>query len=443
MERHNADRTDWITHRGGAGELSNVVKEEVKKNPARFAHLALSLTADNHPAYANAFLQGLGESEVPVDSALVFQAVRHIASLNLESTDNWLGWALRPHLKSELPDDIIALLVDRALHAPDPHYDNDTRVRLPVDDQEHHERDLLQEGINTARGQAVERLGDILVYDVDGTRTALVVPMLRQLADDPSVAVRACTAHLIAACLRHAPEEAMATFQRLIETDDRLLASHHVERLTIYIANRDSAIVDPVIRRMINSDDAKVRKVGGRLAAFAGLELGAADLLTAVRESSDASVRKGAAELCAGRLPRTANQAAAGEAIQQFTKDPESDVREAAASVAVALRDRALRPFERELIALMESPSFEHATPQLLITLDRAPDRIDDLITICARRFIEVYGTDTSDISTGAAADASRVGALLLRAYVQAANDEAKSAVLDLIDELLADGAYG
>jgi hypothetical protein len=273
---------------------------------------------------------------------LVFEVIRHIAAFPSDDATRWLGWALRRHLKSEIPDDIIGLLLDRALHSADP--SEETWSREAAGGPGGYEGNPLAQGINTTRGQTVEILGDILVYDADGRRTALVVPVLDQLADDPSVAVRACTADLIAACLRHARVEAVTAFQRLIQTDDRLLTTRRVERLIVYIGNGDATIVEPVIQRMINSTDTVVRQAGGRLAAFAGLELGSTDLFATALASTDASVRKGAAQVCAGRLPHTINVAAAGEATQGFINDADNEVREAAAQVAVVLRGKALRP---------------------------------------------------------------------------------------------------
>jgi hypothetical protein len=288
-----------------------------------------------------------------------------------------------------------------------------------------------------------ETLGNILIYDPDGRRTAHVVPFLHQLADDPSVAVRACTAHLIAACLSHARVEAVRAFERLIQADDRLLATRHVESLIVYIGHSDVSIIRPVIQRMISSADAWAREAGGRLAAYVGLEFDSLDLLVAAQASSDTAVRKGAAYVCASRLPHTNDAAAAGEAIRKFVNDSDIEVRKEVAKVAPSLRGHKLRLFKRELEALIQSPAFEYALPQLLITLDRAPDRVDGLIVATAKRFIELHGASTADISTGAAGEARQVSELLLRAYEQAANPNGRGAVLDLIDKLLFFGAYG
>lgn len=442
MAKHNADREDWRTLKGGARELSQVLKEEVKKDPGRFCLLALRLGQETHPAYADAILMGLADTEAPVDDELVFQAVRHIASLNNPAHDRWLGWALRRHLKADVPPDLIAVVVDRAVRSTDPK--DESLSRESEDDPDEGERDrLLERGINTARGQGAEILGDLLVHDVDGSRTRLVLPVLDQLAADPSLAVRACVAHLIAACLRHARQEAIAAFRKLIDTDDRVLATRNVEMLAVYIGNGDAEEVKPVIRRMLSSAHVRVRRAGGRLAAYAGLELSADDLLSVARASDDASIRIGAAKVCAGRLPFTANATVAGAAVLQFVDDADQEVRKEAAGVAATLRSKALRPFERELTALIASPSFSDAVSQLLITLDRAPDRVDDLILKCAQRFVEVHGTDAGDIARGAAAEAREVGELLMRAYAQAADTRARATVLDMLDSLLMSGAYG
>jgi hypothetical protein len=273
--------------------------------------------------------------------------------------------------------------------------------------------------------------------------TLLVAPSLDQLAEDPSVAVRACVAHLIAACLRHARAEAVEAFRRLLETDDRLLETPHVQNLIVYVGIGEPALIEPVIRRMLASAHEEVRKGGGGLAAYAGLELGLEQLLTSARRSQDVAIREGAAEMCAYRLPRTASAETATDTLQQFMNDDEEKVREVGAKVAAALRGQRLGPFEETLAALIRSPSFTHAASQLFITLERAPDRVDSLILQTAQRFIEVNGANIGNIATGAAAEGREIGELVLRAYAQATDAAPRATTLDMIDGLLLYAAFG
>ena len=441
MRKHRMDRTDYSKLTGGVHEQSQVLRAEAVDDPTRFARLALRLTQDIPAPYANAILEALGETSEAVEPTLMFDAMRHVAGFNNSENDEALALALHRQLDSDVPDDIIGLILNRALEAPDP--TEELWSKQAPNGQYYLDGDIRTNGINTARGQAAATLGDLIIHDTDGHRTTLVAPSLTQLAQDPSVAVRSCVAHLLAACLRHASTEAIAAYEYLLAADDRLLATQYVVQLAIYVGWQDSTVVEPVVQRMLASSDENVRKAGGLLAAYSGLEFGRPELLTAARQSSDAPTRLGAADLCARSLPHTSDAAAAAETLEQFVADDDEEVRKAAAQVAAVLRNQALRPFSDVLTTLIESDSFTEALPQLLITLQAAPDRIDDMVIACTRRFIDVHGEAAGDISTSAAGDAGYIAQLTLRAYAQASDRDMRRQDLDLIDGLLIINAMG
>lgn len=118
-------------------------------------------------------------------------------------------------------------------------------------------------------------------------------------------------------------------------------------------------------------------------------------------------------------------------------------MRKEAGKVAGALRDHALRPFAGAIKALVASPVFGDAVSQLLISLEHAPDRVDDLALLCANRFVETLGTEAADIRMGAAADAREVGQLVIRGLAQSRTARERAALLDVLDRLLLLGAYG
>jgi hypothetical protein len=222
-----------------------------------------------------------------------------------------------------------------------------------------------------------------------------------------------------------------------------LFALGTVQRLIRYIGNGDPTLVVPLVPRMLSAEVAEVRQCGGALAAFAGVEWGEEELLASVVASPDAATRRGVAAACAHRLPFSTNVAVAEDSLERLMNDHDEVVRKAVAEVAGVLRNERLRPFTRVLSALISSESFPDAVPQLLITLERAPDRIDALVTACARRFVEVHGEDIGNMATGAAGDAREVGQLVFRAYAQATSGTRRREALDLIDQLLALNAYG
>ncbi|MGF9757650.1 hypothetical protein AAII07_20870 [Microvirga sp. 0TCS3.31] len=441
MTKYADDETNWDTFTGGARELANMLKQQTVADPSRFAKLSLQFASELHPAYGDAILMGLGEGEASDDTAeLVFESVRHIAGLGQVEHDRWFGHAIRPYTK-KAPIDIVELILDRALHSADPA--DDRSIFQRSEDDKHPARDLHMDGINTGRGSMAESLGDLLVNDEDGHRTALVSPHLLSLASDPVISVRVCVAHTIAASLLHDRDGAHRAFQKLVEADDVLLATNLVQRLMHYIGNggRDD-IVMPVVTRMLKSKSDEVREIGGVMAAVAGISWGRPASLDAAL-AGDARVRAGVASVCAHRLNSQVNPELAASTLMELMNDEADEVRKKVGEVAAALRDQALRPHAALLSALVQSTSYEHATPQLMITLQHAPDRIDDLILEASQRFVQRFGKEMGDIRTSAAGDARYISELVVRALSQTRDKARKAALLDVMDTLIEHGVYG
>lgn len=439
MAKHGNDDRDWAGPRGGAHELSQALKERTVEDPLRFAGLAMQLTATTNAAYPSAILWGFGEATIPTEAQpAVFDAVRHITSLGLNECDRWLGWSLR-RLLDDTPLDLVEMVRDRALHAPDPKEDRPVSTRQ---DGDRPGRDLRQSGINTARGGLAQELGALLIHDADGTRTRAVSPYLVALASDPVLSVRSCIAHTIAASLRHARPTAYEAFERLIDTDDILLASDLVRKLMLYIGNADPDQIDPVIGRMLESESPEVKHAGGSMAAFAALQWERPQLMERAL-AGDIHVRTGTAVVCSARVDSAANSELALATLGRLMHDDDDDIREAVGEIASHLRGHNLRPFASLLSDLIASPSYVHASTQLLISLQDAPDKVDDLVDLAAHRFLDIHGSDVADIRTGAAGDARYISELVIRGLAQTRDRRRVSALLDILDRLVELGVYG
>lgn len=436
MAKHDQDRSDFSSMTGGARELANVLQEQTKADPERFARLALRLDAAVHPAYTTGILLGLGNAAADVDLTLVVDAVRHIAALRRPDDDRWLGWALRKHLRAGVALDVLDVLVDRALHAADPAPD-DLRWACEDHGRRRPAEAVETAAINCARGAAAESLGDLLLHDLDGTRTARVLPALPQLVADPSVPVRCAVAHLLLGCLRHARHTVIGVLPTLVDADDRLLATRPVEDLLAYLVGSAVDVVLPVLLRMTASEHSDVRCSGGRLLAYVGLELGRPELLQQVSASPDPAVRQGAAGVCARRLRFTANRDGAAIALRAFFNDPDPDVVAAAAEVAGALRGHPLRDVDEVLRALVSSPALTGALPQLLITLEHAPDTLTELVLDVVAAVLDRHPNEAGDIRTGISADVHHGFELVMRAYEQSHDAALRARALDLVDRLL------
>lgn len=440
MAKYVSNKANWQTFTGGARELSGLLRGQTAADPARFARLTLRLSSEVNVAYTNALLVGFGEAEVSDRiGALVFEAVRHIGSLGQPDNDRFLGMALQKYYR-EVPLDLVELILDRALHALDP--TDDSPVIIHGDTDGRSAVDMHVNGINTARGSLAEALGDLLIFDSHGHRTALIAPYLGSMASDPVLSVRACVAHTLSASLRYARPEVLAAFAVLIQADDRLLAAEVVQRLIIHIGNVNPEVIDPIIQRMLGSDSTEAREAGGAIAAFAALEWDRSDLMQQAM-SGDLQVRRGVAHTTVGLVARTSNNGLATETLIRLMNDDTDEVRKEASMVAARLRHHPLRPFEQLLTALIDSPSYTYASTQLLLTLDYAPDKVDDLVLKACRRFLDVFGSEAADIRTGAAADAHYFNGLVVRGLAQCQDHSHRAELLDVLDQLLELNVYG
>lgn len=418
---------------GPAYEAAYQFRQLTQEDPSRFARMTLRMGGATHPAFFDAVLLALQEkSPERVDLELVCDVIRHVAATGSSENRRWLAAPLDHRFDEALPLATIELLLKLAQETDDP----------PVDDIIPDEN-IVEHGLATARGHLAFMLGNILVHDPTGSRTAIVAPALSRLAEDPSVAVRSCVAHTIAGCLQHAESTAFEAFELLIESDDRLFASPLVERLILYVGYRDVSRVEGVLARMLASQWESVRETGGRLAAWAALEMGLEDLLSQAKTSDDPAIRKGVATICAGGLAVSTNSKKAANVLGTFFNDDDRAVLAASAEVAYALRGQRLRPFRTLLQGLIDSRSFEAAVSQLLITLESAPDRSERLELLCIRRYIEHFGAGIADMRTSAAGDAVKAGEILVRACVQTQGRADHVEALDLLDRLLLVGAYG
>lgn len=436
------DHWDRLELRGDAEELAQVLEAETKLDAERFAKLAQAFDAETHPAYTNAVLRAVGDREAAVDSSTLFALVRHVDQLGRPENDPYLGDALASHADADVPADVIEILLSHALLPAEPG-EEESWLKEDVSGKPFYGGDPWSFGMNTPRGRAAERLAELVSRDADGKRSALVAPHLAHLAQDPSVGVRASVARLLIASLRYKRAEAISAFELLVQCDDRLLASDPVERLAVYIGNSDPKLIEPLVERMLTSEHDVVQEAGGRLAAFAGLELGLKPLLGQALSSPEPAIRKGAAAVCAGRLPHTSDVDAATQALSALFDDDDEEVRAAAADVAAQLRDRDLRPHLGLLGELVSSHTFSDALTQLLFTLEGTTSPVAELALDCAERFLATHREEMSDISTRAAGDARHVGELLLRTYAQASDALLRARALDAVDELLLAQAQG
>lgn len=415
---------------GGAHELATLLKQSTIDDPSRFAGLAMNMTPKTNPVYPRAILWGFSGASIPdTAKSAVFEAIRHITNLGLGECDRYLGWLLR-HLAKDVPLDLVEKVIDRTL------YSFRSKSDSSVNTSPH--RDLEFEGINTTRGSLAYSLANLLSYDKDGTRTAKVTPHLVKWANDPVLGVRTCVAHIIGTCLQHEPSRAYEAFDQLIDTDDILLAAESVERLILYIGNSVPEKMDPIIDRMLKSEEPKVREAGGNIAVFAACHWNRAQLMKRIL-AADVDIRKGAAESCVKMISASQDSKLVLDALHKLMNDEDDEVRKKIGQIAKVFNGHELCLPADFLKELIKSPTYIYVIPQLLIHLEKVTDKVDDLIDLALHRFIEINGDDIANMQTRS----YRILDLVIRGLAQAKDKKRISALLDILDYLFEMNVYG
>lgn len=425
---------------GGARELARVLEAQAKQEPERFARLGLRINSTYNPAYLLGIITGVADPDEKLETLdPIFDLVRHTATLDVAALEQWAAWPLNRLVNTPVPDDVVGLVLRLALGATSPEAaglpaPGVNMIGQPVPPEG--VPDLLAAGINTGRGQAASVLARLLAVDEDGHRTALVSDSLDELAGDRSLAVRACVAQVLVACMRHARERAIHAATVLLTADDVLMTSAPVQQLCFWLKD------ESVLRRMLASDLDEVREAGGQLAAYQALEYESPWLLEEAMAAGKPA-RRGAVEVCARRIAVAGDAALADLTVRAAFDDSEDEIRSAAAGVVAALRGTALRPHSDLLTAFIDSPTFEAALPQLEITLEAAPDRVTDLLAATVERFLDLFGAESTSIANAAAGSSHELGKLVLRWYEQADSPEERARALDVIDRMLQVGSFG
>lgn len=236
-----------------ARALADVLKEETKKDPQRFAKLALRLPDQVQDFYVAGFIDGLVESNSAFPEVVAL--VRRFASQPGRELRRTVSWAMRKH-PSDVPADIIDLL--------------ESWVRDEALDDEHAGTTL--DYLNIDRGSAFLTLCYIL-HIKDGAQNADRRWRLYDfVADTGTPALRAAAIEQLVYELHDRRNDALDMFDRVTGRHQAvLLDAHGLPRFLHAAIWKTFSRVQPIIFDLIASTAEKHHDLGARLIAVAAI----------------------------------------------------------------------------------------------------------------------------------------------------------------------------
>lgn len=427
---------------GGVHKLARTLETCVAQDPIRFARLLPKFEPDTHPAYFSAILNGLSNTELRIEDLIPVLEKCH--QLPARPVGLAIARLIRRVATQRLPDQILEIISWYATEDPDP---DESPSRLTTRDSlSLHEGDLLDDdlliaGINSTRGAAAEAIAHLLFHD--GNRVPLLESTLKRIVRDRSLAVRSCVAEALIALLNHDRPTAVQLFHQLCNTDDALLASHHIVRFLMYGVQTHYEELDPLIDRMLASTNPRVNVAGARVACFAALRVEAAttrlsDCLTGSEEQ-----RVGAAQILVRQIATARSKRLCEDSLVRLFYDQSLRVRSEAAKVISHLPSERFSEYAELVQEFLNSPSCEDNLDKLLFVLDDAHTAPADVVYEACERFIRTAGPAAGDITTSAAGDSYIVSRLIMRLCSQSTEPGLVEKCLDVIDQMISVQAFG
>ncbi|MEG4917439.1 hypothetical protein [Microcoleus sp. B7-D4] len=464
---------------GGAGQLSHLLKKQVKIDPKRFAalvsqfpddthlsyfeavlrgiadisedietiiHLSKQLFAalisqfpdDTHPSYFKAVLRGIAdlgvniETDISVDIETAIGTVcKHCHQLPNHPCGRWISWLIGKLADLPWSEDAFDIVTWYALNDPNP--EQESWRTETSSGQVYYGGDIQNAGINSTRGSAVSAIAKLIWADKN--RASYFRQPLEQIVQDSSIAVRACAAEALTAMLNYDRDLAVSLFQQLCDTEDVLLGTENIEYFLRSALQTHFELLVSIIERMITSELPAVIKVGTRQACLASLNIEDARLLAERCLSGTETHRMAAAEIFVANFRQGLFREFCENALIKLFHDSSEQVRSQASSCFLHFEGEELGDYISLVEAFVDSPAFSTDDNNLIDALEKTTAKLSDAVTyrVCDR-FLERLRSDDSDVRQRAGIKAKEVSKLLLKLYSQSKDKELQLHCLDLID---------
>ena len=421
---------------GGAHQLSQVLEDSVKKEPERFASLAMRFDADTNPAYMQQTLAGL--SQVELDGALKLDVCRKAFAESREACGGQIADAIGS-ISGALPDDAVEMIDWLATEHPHPR-----REKWQEDapgGRKHWDGEVYTYGINTVRGRAAIAIERLIFTDPGNL--GRFRGTLDRMVEDRSSAVLSCVAGIVEAVAVTDPAEAVALFLTMNVPTEELLATPRVTRFMKYSLAESFGELRPLIERMICSSESAVAEQGAILAGLALLHGHDAEQLVGTALKIGEAQRLGIAKVASSNIKIRDCRKWCERSLVALFEDKAKEVRREAASCFRHLEGEPLEDYGDLVDRFSASTAFDDDSSSILTALEESRRRLPGMTCLVCERYLGRFSEEARDMGSARARDPYTLVKLVFRTYQQHQKDEWSTRALDVIDRLCLEGLYG
>ena len=408
--------------KGGAHELSQVLGKRTKEDPERFAQLCLTFPVDANSLYLERALDALRDAAV--DGELKLMVCRKAYSDSRKQCGKSIADVLGS-IEDPLPEDTVEMLQWLATEHDDP--EKELWNEVVENGQTYYNGDIHMNGINTTRGRAAQALQQLIL--TDATYTERLRPSINRMISDRSAAVRSCVAGVLQAVSYRDPPMGMCLFLSMDLSEDRLLATRHVEGFIRNHLRDELPKLRSIIERMLRSRESEVCSAGGRLASICAMIHQSAEDLGDEALHGNRNQRVGAAQVAAGNIGVPHFRLWCETRLLTLFNDDDHDVRERASLCFDRVPTDSIEAYAHLIEAFCDSKAFAAGAFWLIHALEESRGRLPGMTSMVCARALDHPSRDTFAVAK-----------LIFRTYQQHQNDEWASHTLNLIDRLCLEG---
>ena len=275
--------------------------------------------------------------------------------------------------------------------------------------------------INCVRGCAAEVIGRLLFLRRNLFDT--FVPAIQHLVQDASPAVRVAAIGVCLPVWNIDKNAGVDLFVRACELDDdRILETRHANDFIAYARHSHLDRLEPIIERMMKSDNPRVASCGAAWATGTWLQTGRFESWMSACKSGSVPQRKGVADVASGWIRNEDFSHKCIGLLEGFFNDDSSEVRGKAGSVFrgddILHRSQVIALSQR----FVDTLAFDDNPSRLLWGLGSHTGNLksytETLLKVC-EKFSGALAEASRDFSTSIAGDTGELARLMLRLYEQ------------------------
>lgn len=415
----------------GPYDEANDLEKCVKKNPKRFINLIKKFTTDIHPYYYQAILRGIYET------SLSYKEVISVCKKCHELKDKSCGKEITKAL-TKFSEEIDEESIDLIKYYIYDYDDSDEEYRTEGSSEE-----ILNEGINTVKGNALYNLAEIL-YENKKLSINFIDVLEKTIIDSP-LSIKAILAEVIGAVYNYNQQIGLNLFKKLMNNnDENLLKIAYIEKFISFMLKNHYDEIKYIINNMLKSENGIINQTGSRILTRKAIIDKSVKYIENLLTSKNIFKRRGVIEAISIEFNAINDNSLLKQTIPYFLNEKDEEIISNLSSLMSKIARYKSSYFKDEILKFISKDLDYSKYLQLIYSFyEISGDEEDEFILKALKPFIDKFEKNSIDIQKIDASVSTRISDIILKIYEENLfEDKIKNQCLDYIDIMVKEDLY-